>query len=129
MVAGLSKGTILFMHVERPKQLFCRFTAHREAVEFVRYLPEAKTFVSCCKEMELVFWKISPEERNVRIVSKFKLNKTIAFFQVMERDGRAFKALQSGSLEDHRDYQKDYTMHKDVDRFVLAFSSGEQELL
>mmetsp|Transcript_21848 Transcript_21848/g.33846 ORF Transcript_21848/g.33846 Transcript_21848/m.33846 type:complete len:93 (+) Transcript_21848:1495-1773(+) len=50
LALGLSKGSIILLHIRKLHQVFCRFTVHREAVEMVRYLPNTKTFVSISHE-------------------------------------------------------------------------------
>ena len=50
LVLGMSKGSITLLHLNRLHQLYCRFTIHREAVVYVRYLPNTKTFISLCSE-------------------------------------------------------------------------------
>ena len=50
LALGMSKGTIVLLHVRKLHQLYCRFTVHREAVEQIRYLPRSNTFISLCSE-------------------------------------------------------------------------------
>ena len=50
LVLGMSKGSITLLHVNKLHQLYCRFTIHREAVLYVRYLPNTNTFMSLCSE-------------------------------------------------------------------------------
>lgn len=38
---GLSKGTVIFLHVLALNKVFCRFTIHREAIELIKYLPNS----------------------------------------------------------------------------------------
>lgn len=62
VIYGMSKGSILFFHVKDLSQLFCRFTVHREAVTFIRYIAESETFLSFSSELDLVFWKLEKNE-------------------------------------------------------------------
>ena len=82
----MSKGTILFLHVKKLHQLYCRFALHREEVKFIRYLPEARVFVSVSNEMEMCIWRIHRTERHVKTLAMHRLQKKIKFFRVLERD-------------------------------------------
>lgn len=46
----------------------------------VRYLPKSKTFVSVGRELDFLLWKISPEDRNIRHLSVFKLLRGLRYF-------------------------------------------------
>lgn len=50
LALGMSKGSIIILHTNKMDQIYSRFTIHREAVVFVRYLPNTKTFISLCSE-------------------------------------------------------------------------------
>lgn len=69
----MSKGTILFLHVKKLHQLYCRFALHREEVRFIRYLPEAKVFVSVSNEMEMCIWRLDRIERNIEEITRYRL--------------------------------------------------------
>lgn len=81
---GLSKGSIVFVHIRKMNQLFSRFTIHREAVEIIRYLPLSKTFVSVCKEYNICFWKINNEIKNIKNVASYKLFRPVTYFKIIE---------------------------------------------
>lgn len=114
LALGMSKGSILLLHVRKLHQLYCRFTVHREAVEMVRYLPRSKTFVSVGREQDFWLWTINKEERNVKLLSSFKIVRNLRFFCVMDGwSNEAQRPPQQGSK---------------VDRFWLGFESGDQEV-
>ena len=110
LALGMSKGSVLLLHVNKLQQLYCRFTVHREAVQMVRYLPRSKTFVSVGRELDFLLWKISPEERNIKHICGFKIQRSLKYFCIL--DGKASES-DSGSC---------------IDRFWLGFQSGDQEV-
>ena len=72
ILLGLSKGAILLFHVAQLNQLYCRFTMHREKVKIIKYLPNTKTFLSICKEGDLMFWQIT-DDRKINKLRSFKV--------------------------------------------------------
>lgn len=76
----------------------------------VRYLPKAKTFVSVGREHDFLLWTINPEERNIRHVCGFKLQRGLSYFSVL--DGKACES--DGETT--------------ADRIWLGFQSGDQEV-
>ena len=80
LVLGMSKGSITLLHLSRLHQLYCRFTVHREAVVYVRYLPKTKTFISLCSEQQFVIWQINKEERNIKVLHSFKIQRNLKYF-------------------------------------------------
>lgn len=77
----------------------------------VRYLPKSKTFVSVGREHDFLLWNINPEERNIRHICGFKLQRGLSYFQIL--DGKA----------------SDTETDKSSDRIWLGFQSGDQEVL
>ena len=117
----MNKGSILFLHVERLEYVYCRFSIHRETVDFVRYLPEAKVFVSVCIELNLKVWKI--EGGQIIHLHNVKLHKPIKFLTVMERDNNSKEKMHGNEKEGPEDFR----LKKGVDRFIIGFKSKAKE--
>jgi len=65
LALGLSKGSVVMLHVKQLNQVYCRFTIHREAIVIIKYLPKTKMFVSFCTENNLKVWRVQNKERKV----------------------------------------------------------------
>jgi hypothetical protein len=80
---GMSKGCIILVHTRKLQQIYSRFTVHREAVEYVRYLPNAKTFVSVSTEQDFCIWKLNKEEKSIKHLCIFKIGRNLRFLKVL----------------------------------------------
>ena len=111
IVLGLSKGAVLLFHVWQLNQLYCRFTVHREKIVIIKYLPTTKTFLTICKEGDIIFWQVG-EERKVNKIRHYKVPSD-----------RKIKRVEIVAPA--------YYRHRpDVlnDRIIAVFRSGESEL-
>jgi WD40 repeat protein len=84
LALGMSKGSVFLLHVRKLNQLYCRFTVHRESVTYIRYLPESDTFISSSKQNDICIWKVDPEERNIKVLNHFMMNRSVDFFILLE---------------------------------------------
>ena len=63
LALGLSKGSVILLHVLQMSKVFCRFTIHRESIELIKYLPKTRMFITFCVEKDLKFWRVINRER------------------------------------------------------------------
>ena len=111
VVLGLSKGGVLLFHVAQLSQLYCRFAVHREKIKIIKYLPSTKTFLSVCKEGNLIFWQLSDERKVVKLRSlKLPAEKSISKVHIV-----------APAYHRHRSDLK-------CDRILTVFKSGESEI-
>jgi hypothetical protein len=47
---GLSKGTVVFISVDKIDFIYARFSIHRQAVELIEEMPSNEKFISMCSE-------------------------------------------------------------------------------
>lgn len=117
LALGMNKGSILMLHVRNLKQLYCRFTIHREEVRMVKYLPHSDTFVSSSSENDLVFWKLDKKERKVTVENTLMIGRSIVDFHVME-DKVEWPSQSSISAPSFQP----------KDRIWMCFEYGDQEV-
>ena len=98
---GMSKGQIILMHVRQLQRVFCRFTIHRAALEFVHYLPQSRCFVSICSELYFKIWRIKNVQKKTQIILDYRITKQVAFMEIIEYKGkdRILMLLKSGGFE------------------------------
>ena len=105
---GLSKGSVIMLHVLQLDRVYSRFTVHRDEIKLIRYLPNVCAFVSVCRERNFKIWRCDPKERKQQIILSFKINKEV-------KDCIVF-----GKREDAPDNSRE--------RFLLVFKTGDTEL-
>ena len=67
---GLSKGSIIFMAVNRTDKIYARVTVHHEAVRQLKEIPNHNAFISVCDEQYLMIWKfdhVGPKKLQVLV--------------------------------------------------------------
>lgn len=79
---------------------------HREAITFVKYLPNSKVFVSFCSENYIKVWKPNFATKKAQIIVELKV-KTKVFQSIM-----LMQAIEES----------------DTDRFLVIFKSGDTEI-
>ena len=84
ILCGLSKGSVLLMHVMKLDRVFSRFAIHLEEIVFVKYLQSVNCFLSFCTENTLKIWH-TDGSRPV-ILSQFKLCKKLRKILVLFRN-------------------------------------------
>ena len=97
--------------MKQPSQLYCRFTVHREKIQIIKYLPTTKTFLTICKEGDIIFWQLG-EERRVNKVRHYRVPS--------DRKIKKVEIVAPG-----------YHKHRPEvlsDRIIAVFRSGESEL-
>jgi hypothetical protein len=75
-------------------QLYCRFTVHREAVTFIRYIAESNIFLSYSSELDLVLWKL--EKNEVNILCQYQVDREIKYIHILDKN-RIWVIFESGS--------------------------------
>jgi len=55
-------------------KVFCRFTVHRDAVRFIRFLPKSNVFISSSAEHDLKVWQLNCDEHKINVLYTFKIN-------------------------------------------------------
>lgn len=105
LAMGLSKGSVILIHVVQLDRIFSRFTVHRDEIKLIRYLPSVCVFVSYCRENNFMIWRCLAKERKPQIIHTFKVTKEIANFIVFSKG-------------------EDSTR----ERFLITFKTGESEL-
>lgn len=83
LALGLSKGAIIFLHVNQLDRVFCRFTIHRAAITAIKYLPKTKCFISICQEFLFKVWKLNNVTKSVNVIQSLEINKLIHFFEII----------------------------------------------
>ena len=56
LILGLSKGTVVFVHVESLEQIYARFSVHRQGIDHLWEIKQSKCLVSMCTELVLNIW-------------------------------------------------------------------------
>ena len=103
---GLSKGSVIMLHVIQLDRVYARFTVHRDEIKLIRYLPTVCVFVSVCIEKNFKIWRCLAKERKPQIILSFKINKEIKDCIVFSKSGDSNKK----------------------ERFMLVFKTGDTEL-
>lgn len=61
IVFGMSKGSVIFVKVDKLEQVYARFSIHRQAITHIEEVYEHNKFVSICEEMNLNIWGFKEE--------------------------------------------------------------------
>lgn len=57
LVCGLSKGSVIFIAVHQPDQIYARFSTHKKAITSIEELHEHQKFVTISEEdLEICLW-------------------------------------------------------------------------
>jgi WD40 repeat protein len=102
---GLSKGSVIMLHMIQLDRVFSRFTIHRDEIKLIKYLPNVCVFVSFCREKYFKIWRCLEKERKPQIIHSFRISKDV-------QNCIIFSKREESTRE----------------RFLLIFKTGDSEL-
>ena len=102
---GLSKGSVIMLHMIQLDRVYSRFTIHRDEIKLIKYLPNVCVFVSFCREKYFKVWRCLGKERKPQVIHSFKLSKEIQNCVI-------FSKREESTRE----------------RFLIIFKTGDSEL-
>ena len=56
LVFGLSKGSVIFLDIDKIDTIYARFFFHRQAITSILEIPKHEKFITICEEMNICIW-------------------------------------------------------------------------
>ena len=56
LAMGLSKGSVIFVHVKKIDYIYARFSVHKQQIDHIYEMKKEKAIVTMCQENELKIW-------------------------------------------------------------------------
>ena len=53
---GLSKGSVVFVHMHKLGEIYARFSVHKQQIEHIQELKQQKCMLTVCAENEMKIW-------------------------------------------------------------------------
>ena len=64
LVLGLSKGTIIFLAVDKIERIYARLSFHSDAIQHIVEIPIYKKFISICSAYNICVWGFQDNRPN-----------------------------------------------------------------
>lgn len=85
LVLGLSKGSVIFVHVDSLEKIYARFNVHKQQIDHIHELKKQRCMMTLCQENELKIWGF--QDGKMAIFRKFNLLRPISMLKVVENPG------------------------------------------
>ena len=79
---GLSKGSVIFVRVNKLEDIYARFSVHKQQIEHVHELKQQKCILTMCQENELKIWGF--QDGKMAIWRKYNIQRPISNMKVLD---------------------------------------------
>ena len=91
---GLSKGSVVFVHMHKLGEIYARFSVHKQQIEHIQELKQQRCMLTVCAENEMKIWGF--EDGRMQTWRKYNLLRPISQMQVFIKPTMLLLSFPSG---------------------------------